>query len=128
VEVEAQSTARPRRKHSSEFKAQVIQACKQPGASMNSVARDHDLNSSLVRHWVKGRVSRGSTGQESAPSAQRAATPAAPSFVAVRLEDRHRAAAAAIRLEIRRDCATVIVDWPAQEAAACGAWLREWLR
>lgn len=128
MEVEVGSTARPRRKHSPEFKAEVIQACKQPGASISSVARERGLNPSLVRHWLAGRVSRNGAVQKSAPSAQHAATPSAPGFVAVRFEDRHRAAAAAIRLEIRRDCATVIVDWPAQEAAACGAWLREWLR
>ena len=129
MEVEVQSTARPRRKHSPEFKAEVILACKQSGASMNSVARDRDLNPSLVRHWVTGRASRKGIGQKSvSPAAQHAATPSAPGFVPVRFEDRYQTATAAIRLEIRRDCACVIVDWPAQEAAACGAWLREWLR
>jgi transposase len=38
-----------------------------------------------------------------------------------------RVAPADIRLELRRGAATVIVNWPAQEAAACGRWLREWL-
>lgn len=47
-------------------------------------------------------------------------------FVPVRLE-MARAAPADIRLELRRGAATVIVNWPAQEAAACGSWLREWL-
>ena len=32
------------------------------------------------------------------------------------------------RLEMRRGACTVFVDWPVQEAQACGAWLREWLR
>jgi hypothetical protein len=32
-----------------------------------------------------------------------------------------------IRLELRRGAATVIVNWPIQQAAACGSWLREWL-
>jgi hypothetical protein len=86
------------------------------------------LNPSLVRHWLTGRVYGKGAGQKVTLSAQQAPTPSASGFVAVRLEDRHRVAAAPIRLEIRRDCATVIVDWPAQEAAACGAWLREWLR
>ncbi|MDP1650186.1 MAG: hypothetical protein Q8M01_18570 [Rubrivivax sp.] len=33
-----------------------------------------------------------------------------------------------IRLELRRGAATIVVNWPAREAAACGSWLREWLR
>ena len=36
--------------------------------------------------------------------------------------------AAAIRLELRRGSVAMSVIWPAQEAAACGTWLREWLR
>ena len=29
--------------------------------------------------------------------------------------------------ELRKGTAVVTVDWPASSAAACGAWLREWL-
>jgi hypothetical protein len=36
-------------------------------------------------------------------------------------------AAADTRLELRRGAATVIVNWPTQEGAAGGRWLREWL-
>ena len=34
---------------------------------------------------------------------------------------------APIRLELRKGTAVVTMDWPASSAAACGAWLREWL-
>ena len=34
---------------------------------------------------------------------------------------------APIRLELRKGAAVVTVDWPVSSAAACGAWLREWL-
>jgi len=30
-------------------------------------------------------------------------------------------------VELRKGTAVVTVDWPASSAAACGAWLREWL-
>ena len=33
-----------------------------------------------------------------------------------------------IRIELRRGATSVSVSWPAQEAGACAAWLREWLR
>jgi len=58
--------------------------------------------------------------------AQRVPTDAAMTFVPVQLE-MPRAASADIRLELHRGAATVIVNWPAQESAACGRWLREWL-
>jgi len=34
---------------------------------------------------------------------------------------------APIHLELRKGTATVTVNWPIASAAACGAWLREWL-
>ena len=61
------------------------------------------------------------------PAATRALSDAASAFVPLQLEV-PRAAPADIRLELRRGAATVIVNWPAQEGAACGRWLREWLR
>ena len=59
-------------------------------------------------------------------AATRALSDAASAFVPLQLE-MPRVAPADIRLELRRGAATVIVNWPAQEAAACGRWLREWL-
>jgi len=63
------------------------------------------------------------------PAVARTLTDAATAFVPVQLEMPRAAPAtpADIRLELRRGAATVIVTWPAQEAAACGSWLREWL-
>jgi len=46
------------------------------------------------------------------------------SFVPVQLSPR---IAPPLRLELRKGAAVVAVDWPASSAAACGAWLREWL-
>jgi len=60
------------------------------------------------------------------PAAMRTLADAALAFVPLQLE-MPRVAPADIRLELRRGAATVIVNWPAQEAAACGRWLREWL-
>lgn len=60
------------------------------------------------------------------PAVNRAAADAAPGFVPVQIQ-KPRAVPAGIRLELRRGAATAIVTWPADEAAACGCWLREWL-
>lgn len=57
---------------------------------------------------------------------KRAPSAAASGFVPVQLE-MPRAAPTDIRLELRRGTATVVVSWPAQQAACCGRWLREWL-
>jgi len=60
------------------------------------------------------------------PAVNRTAADAASGFVPIQIQ-KPRAVPAEIRLELHRGAATVIVTWPADEAAACGCWLREWL-
>ena len=47
--------ARRRRTHSPAFKAQVLQACSQPGVSIAAVALTNGLNANLVRRWLNAR-------------------------------------------------------------------------
>ncbi|SDN56151.1 Transposase [Pseudomonas antarctica] len=42
-----------RRSYSKSFKAQVIQECAQPGASIASIALGHSLNANLVHKWIR---------------------------------------------------------------------------
>lgn len=42
-----------RRSYSRSFKAQVIQECAQPGASIANVAMSHSLNTNLVHKWIR---------------------------------------------------------------------------
>ena len=42
-----------RRSYSKSFKAQVIQECAQPGASIASIALSHSLNANLVHKWMR---------------------------------------------------------------------------
>ncbi|WP_235202532.1 transposase [Pseudomonas syringae USA007] len=42
-----------RRSYSKSFKAQVIQECAQPGASIASIALRHSLNANLVYKWIR---------------------------------------------------------------------------
>ena len=44
-----------RRHHSDEFKAQVLAACDEPGASISGIALAHGLNANLVHKWRSGR-------------------------------------------------------------------------
>jgi transposase len=120
---------RRRRTHSVEFKAQVIQACRQPGVSVASVALSHGLNANLVRRWLNGpdTGSGSDVALEAANPVQRATAGAAGTFVPVQL-GLANPTLRDIRLELHRGAATIIVNWPTGEAAACGNWLREWLR
>ena len=54
--MDAEVEGRRRRKHSAQFKLQVMQACRQPGVSIAPVALSFGLNANLVRRWLNGRV------------------------------------------------------------------------
>ena len=43
---------RRRRRHSAQFKAEAVAACRQPGVSLASVALSLGLNANLLRRWV----------------------------------------------------------------------------
>lgn len=120
---------RHRRSHSAEFKAQVICACAGPGASVAAVALAHGLNANLVRRWLNGRgVGRVSAVLlEATQPVEQSRAAAVGTFLPVQLDQRPPAATD-IRLELRRGSSVVVVNWPLQDGAGCGAWLREWLR
>jgi transposase-like protein len=63
-----------RRTHSLEFKAQVLAACRQPGASIAAVALAHGINANVAHKWLAG-IGMKRTGQQLSPAAQ---SPVAP--------------------------------------------------
>ena len=45
---------RPRRReYSKAFKAQLVAACAQPGASVGGVALSHGLHANMVHRWIR---------------------------------------------------------------------------
>jgi transposase len=119
---EVQAVRRTRREYSAELKAQVVQACRQPGASVASVAMAHGINANIVHRWLRE------------PSRALAfAKPGA--FVPINLAPAGEPkdlptlpAASDIRIEVRRGTSMITVNWPLDGAAACAQWLRDWLK
>lgn len=73
---------RRRRKHSAEFKAQLVEACQQPGVSSAAIALANGLNANMLRRWVNDAEQRGST----VTAASKAPSPnPAPEFIALQL-------------------------------------------
>jgi transposase len=122
--------ARTRRRHSPQFRAQVVSACLQPGVSIAAVALANRLNANLVRRWVKEhREGMGSVvvaDKKGQSQVERAAAPA--QFVAVAVAAEAAAPAGDIRVEVRRRVTLVQISWPVAQAQACAQWLGAWLR
>lgn len=125
------SARRRRRKHSAEFKAEVIAACRKPGVSMAAVALANRLNANLLRRWVVAEE-RGQ-GTKRIDTIRTTSTLAASNvdgraFIPVAVERPPLATAQEITIELRRAATVVKVGWPLAAAADCAIWLRELLR
>ena len=44
---------RKRRVYSTQFKAELIAACQQPGASIAATAREHGINANVLHRWLR---------------------------------------------------------------------------
>lgn len=114
---------RRRRKHSAEFKAQLVQACEQPGMSSAAIAMANGINANLLRRWVNDAEQRGSTVIAPSPPPS---PPATPEFIPLQLPAPKPQAD--IRIELQRSGISVSVTWPVSAAAECAGWMREILR
>lgn len=115
---------RTRRQHSKAFKAQILQACDQPGASVSGIAIAHDLNPNLVQRWRR-EARRGQLTLPDTPAfIPVVATP--PSETVTPRND--APASAVIEVQLQRGAMQARVSWPAQAAGECTAWLRELFR
>jgi transposase len=120
---------RRRRRHSAEFKAQVVAACRRPGMSMAAVALEHRLNANLLRRWVVEYERGRETGLiEAGNVAQAPSIAANADFVPVAVARPAVATSQEIVIELRRGPTLVKVSWPLEGAAACSSWLSELLR
>ncbi len=109
---------RRRRRHSPQFKARIVAACRAPGVSIARVALDHGLNDNMVRRWIK--------------AADDAPAPAKPDFIPLALpapatQTRSSSTQDSICIEVSRAGGTVTVRWPTSEAERATAFLRELL-
>ena len=116
---------RGRRTYSPEFKAQLVAACRIPGMSVASVARNHGINHNILHRWLRELP-------ELLPSRlPGAASTAVPAFIELPITAPLTSPAAptdSIRLELVRHDLSLTVHWPASAAPSCAQWLLELLR
>lgn len=125
LSVTAEGHKPQRRRHSREFKAQVVAACRQPGASVSRTALDHGLNANMVRRWIREA--------EQGPAEPRQT----PGFLPIPMPSQHTASSSSgsgehrdetLRIELPTDRGSVVVHWPLSQSDQCLAWLQGLLR
>lgn len=116
---------RGKRKHSDDYKDELVRACSEPGVSVAGIALANGVNANLLRKWMhaRGVVAPSQRPRHDATSSVGEIA----SFVPVTLTP-SPPPTPDIRIEARRGSAVVKVEWPVCAAGECAAWLRDWLK
>jgi transposase len=96
-----------RRRHSKAFKARILTACEQPGASVASVALANGLNANLVHKWR--RLAKDLSSSQPAPA----------DFIPVPMLPSSITADATVVLEVDH----IKIQWPLAHIERAIAWL-----
>ena len=122
-------TRRSRRRYTDEFKRQAIEACRQPGISMASVALANGLNANLLRRWVTEHLDE-AIGTAISPDQRPSeiAEPTTPGLVPIKVVMPETPPSGEIKIEIHRSQTLISIAWPVSQSTSCAAWLRDLLR
>lgn len=102
-----------RRRHSPQFKAQVLEETMLDDVSIAAVARRHNLNANLIHKWLK-----------TAPSGVPAA-PVAPAFISLPAPSTlSRPSPAEARIEIPGARGVINLSWPCDQTQSLAALLK----
>ena len=111
---------RRRRRHSAQFKAEAVAACRKSGVSIAATALERSINANLLRRWVI-------EAEHTEESSLMPATAPAERFVALPLPTQP-VDDTPIKIEVRRGAMTLSVRWPRSAMHECAIWLREVLK
>ena len=100
---------RQRSSYPKSFKAQVVQECLQPGASISSVAISHGINANVIRKWL--------------PLYRDQPPATLPAFVAVKVAPKRQAESSVI-IELPFGEQIITVKWPASDPEGCVRFVR----
>ena len=127
VDTMDRESIRRRRRYSAEFKAELVARCRQPGASVASIALANGMNANVLHRWLAERRQPQAAITDSKSRRSLSDKRDESTFVPVVIE----AAAPPptdIRIELRRAKTAVTLLWPVAAASDCAAWMRELLK
>ena len=105
----ARSYMRQRSSYPKPFKAQVVQECLQPGATVSSVAIRHGINANVIRKWL--------------PVYRDQAVTTLPAFVPVQPLPK-RTVDEVVVIVLPLGSKSITVKWPASDPDGCARFIR----
>jgi len=126
------STHRTHRTYTHQFKAELVAAAKQPGASIAALALQHGMNANVLHRWLKEHE-RSACHQLVGPNSSGAplATSPVPAFIPIKLPKATAAyepTVSEIKVELRKGAVSMIITWPTSAAADLVHWTRAILK
>jgi transposase-like protein len=103
------ASRRTHRTYTAQFKAELVAACKEPGASIAAVAGAHGMNANVLHRWLK---EQGGVVREERPTFIPVALP-----VAAQLP-----AGQNFKVEVRKGALVMTITWPASAAGEFAHW------
>lgn len=126
-------TRRTHRTYPPQFKAELVAACQQPGASIAALAMQHGMNANVLHRWLKEHRQ----GMHTLGGAPSLVQPPTPAFIPVDLGVSQSLVSSIrepspappeIRIELQHHAMTVTLHWPMDAGAECAQMLRALLR
>ena len=119
LEISNSSTPRTYRTYMAQFKAELVDACRQPGVSIAGLARQHGMNANVLHRWLKEhqRSGRHQLAAHS-PAAALGATSSLAAFIPLQLPPvTPRPEAPEIKVELRKGALSMALTWPVSATA-----------
>jgi len=101
---------RQRSSYPKPFKAQVVQECLQPGATVSCVAISHGINANVIRKWLP--LYRDQPAAASLPA-----------FVLLKAAPK-RSVETSVLIELPMAGQVITVKWPASDPEGCAQFIR----
>ena len=112
------------RTYTRQFKAELVAASQQPGASIAAIALQHGMNANVLHRWLKEHALDG-RHRLIRPDPLGVAVPSSPvpAFIPLKLPTtRHEPAACDIKVELRKGAVSMILTWPASAVGDLAQW------
>lgn len=123
-EISRDTSRRTHRTYTPEFKAQLVAACQQPGASIAALAGQHGMNANVLHRWIKEHQRSGCHQLVAVGMRATAAAPSQrPAFIPLALPPATQAPQEqGIKVELRNGALSMVVTWPLNAAADLANW------
>ena len=124
LEIPRGSGRRTHRTYTAQFKAQLVTACQQPGASIAALASSQSMNANVLHRWLKEHAH---SGCHQLIEQSRFDAPVSTSQVAAFLPVKLTATApeptdAEIKAELRKGALSMHITWPISAATEFTSW------